>query len=255
MHILVTETDLDGVRCWRAAYRLEMACQIIHDSIHEREGWSREYLLRTGSVTIGYGSVAVGGPWTETPSVYEVYVAPQHRVHSFDAFAALLDASGATRIEVQSNDVLSTAMLHSFAAEATAEAILFRDGVTTMHAPAGAVFRQATASEFSDVPEDRLRWRGVVEIEGEVAATGGILFHYNPPYGDIFMDVVERFRGRGLGSFVVQELKRICWESGHVPAARCNVTNVASRRTLQKAGLVPCGHILVGSVRRAGEEA
>jgi GNAT superfamily N-acetyltransferase len=249
MHVLATESDLDGVRCWRAAYRLEMACQIIHDSIHDRDGWSREYLLRAGAATIGYGSVAVRGPWTETPSIYEVYLAPQHRLHAFDAFAALLEASGAARVEVQSNDMFSTAMLHTFTGEVTSEAILFRDEVTTGHAPPGAVFRRGSAAEFPDVPEDRLRWRGVVEVDGQVAATGGILFHYNPPYGDIFMDVAEPFRLRGFGSFLVQELKRVCWESGHVPAARCNVTNVGSRRTLQKAGLVPCGHILVGTVR------
>jgi len=43
-------------------------------------------------------------------------------------------------------------------------------------------------------------------------------------------------------------LKRVCYEQGNVPAARCNPSNVASRKTLQKAGFVPCGHILTGSV-------
>jgi hypothetical protein len=28
----------------RTRYRDEMACQIVHDSIHRREGWSRSYL-------------------------------------------------------------------------------------------------------------------------------------------------------------------------------------------------------------------
>lgn len=249
MRTVAEASDLDGIRCWRHAYRLEMGCQVIHDSIHEREGWSREFLLRLGSTTIGYGSVAVGGPWTETPSVYEVYLAPQHRTRAFDAFAALLEGSGARRIEVQSNDVLSTAMLHTFAGEVTSEAILFRDQVTTAYAPPGATFRQASATDFPDAPEHRLRWHGAVDVGGETAATGGILFHYNPPYGDIFMDVKEPFRQRGLGSFLVQELKRVCWEGGHVPGARCNVGNVASRMTLQKAGFAPCGHILVGSLR------
>jgi GNAT superfamily N-acetyltransferase len=90
---------------------------------------------------------------------------------------------------------------------------------------------------------------GVVELDGQVAGSGGILFHYNRPYGDIYMDVAEPFRRRGAGSFLVQELKRVCYEGGHVPAARCNPANIASRRTLQKAGFVPCGHILTGSVR------
>jgi RimJ/RimL family protein N-acetyltransferase len=35
-----------------------------------------------------------------------------------------------------------------------------------------------------------------------------------------------------------------------VPAARCNVANLASRRTLQRAGFVPCGALIVGDLRR-----
>jgi GNAT superfamily N-acetyltransferase len=88
----------------------------------------------------------------------------------------------------------------------------------------------------------------VVEAEGKVAGAGDILFHYNRPYGDIYMKIAEPFRRRGLGSYLVQELKRVCYEGGNVPAARCNVKNAASRKTLQRAGFVPCGHILVGSV-------
>jgi GNAT superfamily N-acetyltransferase len=62
------------------------------------------------------------------------------------------------------------------------------------------------------------------------------------------MEVSEPFRRRGLGAYLVQELKRIARERNNTPAARCNVTNLPSRRTLQKAGFVPCGHILVGSL-------
>jgi GNAT superfamily N-acetyltransferase len=163
-------------------------------------------------------------------------------------FSALLRASGAILLEVQSNDSLATAMLHTFAQNVTSESILFHDKLTTSLLPPGATFRAATAADTPDVPRDQLKWHGVVEVEGKVAATGGILFHYNRPYGDIYMEVVESFRRRGLGSFLVQELKRVCYESGNVPGARCNPGNVASRRTLQKAGFVPCGHILNGSV-------
>ena len=63
------------------------------------------------------------------------------------------------------------------------------------------------------------------------------------------METKGPFRRRGFGTFLVQELKRVCREHGHIPAARCNPGNVASRRTLQRAGFVPCGHILSGDVR------
>ena len=52
---------------------------------------------------------------------------------------------------------------------------------------------------------------------------------------------------RGLGSFLVQELKRMSYEQGTVPAARCRAANLASA-TLQKAGFVPYGNLVTGSV-------
>ena len=248
MELSAKAADAGDVLPWRDMYRLEMNCQIIHDAIHSRPGWTQEYLLFTGGTPVGYGSVAVAGPWKGKPTVYEFYVLPHRRLHAFELFRTLLTASSAVMINVQTNDSLITVMLHTFAHDVTSESILFHDKLTTALSPAGATFRGATSAEVPDVPQNQLKWYGVVEVEGKVAATGGILFHYNRPYGDIYMDVAESFRRRGLGSFLVQELKRVCYEGGNVPAARCNPGNIASRRTLQKAGFVPCGNILNGSV-------
>jgi GNAT superfamily N-acetyltransferase len=253
MEISAKAATLEDIVRWRDIYRLEMACQITHDSIHTRPGWTREYLLSLDGTAVGYGSVAVAGPWIVKPTVYEFFVVPHHpRLHLFELFEALLGESGAVAIEVQSNDVLSTVMLHTFAQDVTSESVLFHDKLATSLHPAGVTFRQPTAAEAPDEPAPFLKWCGVVELDGKVAGKGGILFHYNRPYGDIYMEVEEPWRRRGLGSFLVQELKRVCYEGGHVPAARCNPANIASRRSLQKAGFVPCGHILTGSVRRHG---
>ena len=248
MKLCAEAAAAEDVLSWRDLYLLEMGCQIVHDSIHTRPGWTREYVLCCGNDRVGYGSVAVAGPWTDRPKVYEFYIVPQHRVHIFDLFGVLLDASGAVMIEVQSNDSLATIMLHTFTKDVTRQSILFHDKLTTSRVAPGATFRQPAAAEAVDIPKEQLRWHGVVEVEGRIAATGGILFHYNPPYGDIYMEVEESFRRRGLGSFLVQELKRVCYAGGRIPGARCNPGNVASRRTLQRAGFVPCGHILSGRV-------
>ena len=74
------------------------------------------------------------------------------------------------------------------------------------------------------------------------------MFHYNHPYCDIYMEIAEPHRRRGLGAYLVQELKRIAYEMRGIPAARCNPTNVPSRKTLQKAGFVPYAHIVVGKI-------
>ena len=248
MELSAKFADVEDIAQWRDMYRLEMNCQIIHDSIHSRPGWTQEYLLVAGSRPAGYGSVAVAGPWKDKPTVYEFYVLPHQRLHAFKLFRALLTASNAAMINVQTNDSLITVMLHTFADDVTNESILFHDRLTTDLSAAGATFRGAKPNEIPDVSGHQLKWHGVVEFDGHVAATGGILFHYNRPYGDIYMDVGEPFRRRGLGSFLVQELKRVCYEGGSIPAARCNSSNIASRLTLQKAGFVPCANILTGSV-------
>src|SRR5438445_9280978 len=64
----------------------------------------------------------------------------------------------------------------------------------------------------------------------------------------IVHDSLHSRNGWTRSYLLVQELKRVCYEQGNVPAARCNPTNIASRNSLQKAGFDPCGHILSGPV-------
>jgi len=250
MELSAKAATVEDILPWRDLYRQEMNCQVVHDSLHSRKGWTCPYLLVSGSTVAGYGSVAVGGPWKGLPAVFEFYVLPAHRTRLFDFFSALLKASSVTAIETQTNDALLSAMLHTFARNVTSEAILFHDKLLTALPPNGAVFRRANSDDvalmFSHKWEPAGDW--VVQVGESIAATGGILFHYNRPYGDIYMEVAEPFRRRGLGSYLVQELKRTCYEQGSVPAARCNPMNQASYKTLQKAGFVPCGHILKGAV-------
>jgi GNAT superfamily N-acetyltransferase len=247
---------LDSVRSMRADYVREMDCQVIHDSIHPRPGWSIEYALRLDDETVGYGSVAVAGPWKDKPTIYEFYVAPPHRDRMFDLFDVLRAGSSPVAIETQSNNPLLTVMLHAFGKNVYSESILFHDRLATRHAPpAGVAFRRATPDDAGRMPEGEENAEYVLAAGDAIAAAGGILYHYNRPYGDLYMAVAEPFRRRGLGAYLVQELKRTCREGGSVPAARCNVANVASRKTLQKAGFVPCGHILVGSLPPPGSVA
>src|SRR5258708_7032587 len=91
-------TAVNEVLPWRDMYRQEMNCQIVHDSLHSREGWTEPYLLTSDGVVAGYGSIAVGGPWKEKPAVFEFYVAPTYRSRVFDLFVALLTACHAEKI-------------------------------------------------------------------------------------------------------------------------------------------------------------
>jgi RimJ/RimL family protein N-acetyltransferase len=227
-----------------------MDCQIIHDSIHARPGWTIEQALDLDGATAGYGSVAVGGPWTASHALYEFYVKEDFREHIFDLFAALLVSCSATIIETQTNAPILPIMLHTFGQNIRAEAILFEDRFETRLVPPDSGFRSTTSEDATLLRtldlDDTAGW--VVTLKGTIAGAGGVLYHYNRPYGDIYMKIAEPFRGRGLGAYLVQELKRACRAGGSVPAARCNIGNLASRRTLQKAGFVPCGNLIAGDL-------
>jgi len=234
----------------REQYRQEMDCQIVHDSIHRRHGWTNTYRLAVDGETAGFGSMAIGGPWTDKPTIFELFLLPAHRSRAFDLFEALLTASGARFMEIQSSDALLSVMLHAYACDIRSEAIVFHDRLTTALPSIGATMHCTMTEEHIrhciEVRQGGPEWR--LELDGHTVATGGILFHYNRPYGDVYMDVVEGHRRCGFGSYLVQELKRIAYELGSIPAARCNPQNIASRKTLQKAGFVPCAHILDGTI-------
>src|SRR5688500_418565 len=84
------EVGADEVLDFRECHRLEMNSQIVHDSIHTRRGWSVTYLLENGGKRAGFASVAVGGPWKDKPTFYELFIAPEERGSAFALFEAFL---------------------------------------------------------------------------------------------------------------------------------------------------------------------
>jgi RimJ/RimL family protein N-acetyltransferase len=234
----------------RVRYRAEANGQIVHDSLHTRAGWTKSYLLQFGDRAAGFGSVAIGGPWKDKPSVFEFYLLPQARGRAFDFFEAFVAASGAHFFEVQTSDTLLTVMLHTYSADLASEKIVFRDELTTSLPAQGSALKRVTSEKESvccfQERAGKSDW--TLELNAKAVGSGALLFHYNHPYCDVAMEINEEYRRRGLGAYLVQELKRLAYEMGGIPAARCDPNNVASRKTLQKAGLVPFAHILIGKI-------
>src|SRR5262249_40511880 len=169
-----------------------------------------------------------------------------YRGKALPLFRRLIETSRARRIEAQTNDVLLTLMLYDCAGEIRSETVVFHDALVTDFSVPGAILRQVADADreriFEHTGEPVGEW--LIEADGGIVATGGVATHYTPPYGDLFMEVDEPHRRRGYGSYLIQELKRVAYEMGRIPAARCNVANAASRATLQKTGLLPCPRLL-----------
>ncbi|MFN8527299.1 MAG: GNAT family N-acetyltransferase [Anaerolineae bacterium] len=249
-HFEIRPAEYAEVQGLRDLYRQEANVQIVRDSALVR-GFAQAYLIRVEGHLAGYGAV---GTRYNTGNVLEFYTVPHVRSHAMTIFRELLDASHATHIQAQTNMPLMLMMLYDCAHNITTDAILFQDTLTSRLDCPQATFRPITASEkpliFEHTQEPVGEWG--IEANGAIVATGGFLTHYNPPYADIFMEVAESARRQGVGSYLVQELKRICYEAGKKPAARCGPDNLASRRTLEKAGFLVCGRLLVGEVSTVG---
>jgi hypothetical protein len=125
-------------------------------------------------------------------------------------------------MEVQSNDSLLAVMLHTYAKDVVTESIVFRDESTTNLAADGATLELQTPAEEVQAAIQRRQGgpQWLLQVNGATAGNGGILFHYNRPYGDVYMEITEPFRRRRLGAFLVQELKRQAYNLGALPAAR-----------------------------------
>ncbi|HLK60660.1 MAG TPA: GNAT family N-acetyltransferase [Chthonomonadaceae bacterium] len=246
MDIQVHRAEYEDVEPMRELYRQEANCQIICDSLLRR-GLADPYVILVEGRQAGYGGVRNK---YDIGRLMEFYTLPHLRGSAQDLFRELLAVSQATEMEAQTNMPLMLTMLYDCATDITEASILFQDAFTTQLTCPGSVFRRSSpedaASIFPHKDEPVGDW--IVEAQGAAVATGGFLCHYNPPYGDVFMEVSEPARRQGFGSYLVQEVKRVCYEAGKKPAARCNPANMASRRTLQKAGFLPCGRMLVGRV-------
>jgi GNAT superfamily N-acetyltransferase len=246
--LTATPTDPSMILPMREDHRREMGCQIVHDSWHAR-GFVTPYLLAEHGNVVGYAAVG-GAPGEPRDAVKELYLVPSHRGLALPLLDAVIAAAGATRIEAQTNDPILGLLIWDRAMAITSDTILFADRTGTHLASAAARLRAVTVDDqprvFAHTREPVGAWG--LELDGILVATGGLLLHYNRPYADIHMEVHAPFRHRGLGSYLVQELKRIAYASGHVPAARCHHENVASRRTLQRGGMFPCARIVHGRI-------
>jgi GNAT superfamily N-acetyltransferase len=240
------QTNLRGIQSFRGLFLQEFNAQVRYNACHER-GWTDSYLLLKDDREIGYGSIKGNEP-SERDTIFEFYVIPPFRRSARALFRALLTASKATRVECQSNDALMSGMLFEFAHSIKADVVLFKDGPTTELRLSGAVFRQRRSGDriFEHTVEPVGDY--VLELDRQIAATGGFLLHYNPPFADVYMEVETNYRRKGFGSYLVQEIIRECFLAGRVPAARCDLRNVGSRAALLKAGMQVAGFMLTGHI-------
>ena len=246
MLLAAHKVGLKEIQGLRALFLQETNFQIRYNACYER-GWADCYLVTIDDLEVGYGSIK--GQKTENrDTIFEYFVISPFRKRAGELFRQLIAVSGAEYIECQSNDLLLSLMLYEVSRTISSEVVLFEDHVATEHVLPGALVRPRRNNDqiFNHKAEPVGDY--VAERNGEVVATGGFLLHYNKPFADLYMEVREDCRRGGLGSFLLQEVKKQCYLAGRIPAARCDIRNTGSRATLIKAGLRVCGFMLIGKI-------
>jgi len=247
MQIQIVKAGSEDIKDFRKLFLHENIFQFVCDKCHYY-GWADTYIFFHNNIQIGYGAVWGTDKREERDTIFEYYVLPPYRKYNSSIFHQFISASGTSLIECQSNDRLLSSMLYEFAKNINAEAILFEEHIQTNLQIAGVQFGRKATDDNNPV-----HFGGYHLMQnGELAAEGGFLTNYNFPYADIYMDVKENCRQQGLGSLIVQELKKEIYRIGRVPAARCGISNNASKATLIKAGLRPCGFRLKGEIKNGG---
>lgn len=243
MRITVRKCSLEEILHFRNQFLHENNFQFVCNKCHDY-GWADTFLFSTDDVKIGYGAVWGTDRREDRDTIFEFFIIPSFRKHTHSIFPKFAAFTNATYIESQSNDFLLTSMLYQYASNIRAEAILFEDHYPTDFAIPDTIFRPRKFDDDSGDDSDFF-----LEADGRIVASGGLMLNYNFPYADIYMQVNEPFRQKGYGSFIVQEIKKVAYAAGRVPAARCNIDNKLSKTTLEKAGLRICGFRLKGDVR------
>jgi len=239
MELKVTKTGLTEVKELRDLFLKEISFQFIYNKCHGA-GWADTYIFTIDGTKVGYGSVWGKDKREERDAIFEFYLLEPYRKMANMIFPEFYKASGASYIECQTNDTSLSGMLFEYCANIYAACILFEDSFTTGFDIPGTEFKK-TENKDGDTEY-------ILEHHADIVATGGYVWNYNFPYIDMYYEVGEKYRQKGFGSLITQELKKEAYRMDRVPAARCNISNKASKATLLKAGMNICGYILIGEL-------
>jgi len=249
--ISASKVDRDRIAPLRRAFVAEAGHQIRYYAVYER-GRCDMWLIEAAGEPISYALLMEGAVAAVRDTLFELYLRPEYRRDAMAATGLLQQHAGVRQVAAQSNDQLLASVLFERATRIEATAILFGNGAPADHRYEGVVRpRRADDVVFAHAHEPPGDF--VLDTPGGIVATGGWLTHYNPPYADLYMEVAPHARRQGAGRYMVQEVMRLCLAAGLLPAARCDIGNLASRATLLSAGLTICGYVLGGALRANGE--
>ena len=189
------------------------------------------------------------------------HLVEQYRARAQELFRWILATYGIEHAIASTIEPLYFSVCLDVQQSMTPHSYLFRDSKRIEFASGSneSSLRKAAQSEFDDLVHFyRANTKGSGDwIEGflqkrldrdelyvlhdrqTLVATGECIpSQQQPPYADLGMVVDQSHRGRGLGSFMLVQLKQRCYEAGWKPICSCAAENLASKKAIEKAGFI-----------------
>ena len=187
------------------------------------------------------------------------YLLNNYLTRSQEIFRWVISTSNIQTALVNTIEPLYLSLCLDLQASITVHSYLFRDNthVTMPFKLTDYSFRKADEHDFSHVARFyRTNTEGpgawiegflhkrfkreelfVLYAEHMLVATGECIpSEQQTPYADLGMVVAQTYRGQGLGSAMLIQLKEYCYKAGWQPICSCAADNLASKKAIEKAG-------------------
>ncbi len=270
---VIDVAELQGILPLRNRYLDDLQDFALQEEQIQANG-CRFLSVKVDEQTIGYGAFReVEG----RRRIVEFYLLAEYRNMSRAVFKKVVNRSEATSLITRTNDDFLSSLFYDYCENSSVSSLHFCLATPTNFTFPNLAFRPAEQADkevlhrlFCD-PESRpFHWTDetwtqaylddgvfwVLHRETEFVGVG-VLYKtiYQPQFVDLGMLVAPSYRQMGYGSFIVQELTKICDQQRLTPAVGCIAGNEASRRTLERAGYFPYHRYLVGDIRDCSDEA
>jgi GNAT superfamily N-acetyltransferase len=232
-----------------------------------QEAWLEEQLhirnpdfftLRDNSQVIGYCCVD-----QSKSLLLQFFVREEFSQSSIELFETILRERQVRHAYVTTRDPLALSLCLTYQKDIALESYLFEHRFPTdikLKDIGSSRFRLAVDSDLEQIREASGDFYGDVEsaikksilyvLTGKTGLLGvGYLSteFCSPGAANLGMFTSMRFRGRGIGSYVLQRLVGECRSRGLLPIAACYHENLESKRALEKAGFVSYDRTLLVS--------
>ena len=210
---------------------------------------ARCYLLKIKDVLLGYAIA------TREHALIEFYLRDEYASQTKTCLREFVEKQCITSILCKSFDTPLLDFSHYYAFFHETTGYLFRDIVDAPTFPLGDLTPSvATESDLTfllqqkdglyDTPEELeyfVKRRSIVlfQRQGELMGCGLLTqIHEMWNYCDIGMWTKPEYRKQGIATCIISYLKETCLQNARIPIAGCHAQNDASKRILEKNGLV-----------------